>query len=198
MSASSPERFWLKVHKSHDDGCWEWIGCRDRRGSGYGKFRINGENYRAHRLSWEMANGPIPPGMFVCHHCDNKACVRPTHLYLGTAKDNMKDALSRGLIALGDESFPRRHPERMARGERSGIRKHPERYANFFGWAARHPERMARGERSGLSKLKECQVVEIRTRHAAGETMTALSLAYGVEISSISKIVHRKLWTHVA
>ena len=75
-------------------GCWEWNGNRNHRG--YGKFDINGRRYRAHRVAWERAHGPIPPGMFVCHHCDNPPCINLTHLFLGTPMDNVHDAMRKG------------------------------------------------------------------------------------------------------
>lgn len=96
--AHSPEavrRFWAKVHKS--DGCWEWTG---KRASGYGRFVTppGRRMWSAHRYSWTLANGPIPDGLFVLHHCDNKPCVRPEHLFLGTNADNMRDAWRKGRL----------------------------------------------------------------------------------------------------
>lgn len=90
----SPERFWSYVAKS--DGCWEWTGKIGK--NGYGVFFANVKAYPAHRKSWQMANGPIPSGMHICHHCDNKKCVRPDHLFVGTHADNMRDAWAKGII----------------------------------------------------------------------------------------------------
>jgi hypothetical protein len=88
------ERFWEKVNKlPGEDACWEWTGHGDR--DGYGRLknedRPRGKSVRAHRYSWIIANGPIPNGMGVLHDCDNPACVRPSHLKLGTAADNQRD-----------------------------------------------------------------------------------------------------------
>jgi hypothetical protein len=70
----NPARFWAKVNKSA--GCWEWSGARQT--SGYGNAVYGGRLYRAHRLAWELENGPIPSGMLILHGCDNPPCVRPS------------------------------------------------------------------------------------------------------------------------
>jgi hypothetical protein len=87
-------RFWRFVEKSEGDGCWLWTSCRVR--SGYGAFGVNGKKLAAHRVSYEMHFGPILDGLWVLHRCDNKHCVRPDHLFLGTHEDNMRDMASKG------------------------------------------------------------------------------------------------------
>lgn len=88
-------RFWRRVQKG--EGCWIWIG--GRTGNGYGAVRFAGRDQPTHRVSWEMAYGPVPPGLWVLHHCDNKPCVRPDHLFLGTPADNTRDMHSKGRAA---------------------------------------------------------------------------------------------------
>lgn len=89
---ATPETFWVKVDKSGE--CWVWTGSRGS--GGYGKVRYQGALCFAHRLAWELTHGPIPPGMSVCHSCDNRPCCNPAHLWLGTYADNMHDRDRKG------------------------------------------------------------------------------------------------------
>jgi len=82
------KRFWANVQKTRS--CWEWIRYKNTKG--YGMITIHGKPVMAHRLSWEMRNGPIPEGLCACHHCDNPSCVNPGHIFIGTAQDNIRDS----------------------------------------------------------------------------------------------------------
>ena len=94
------ERFWEKVDKKGPDECWLWTAGKD--GDGYGRMRIKGTHIRAHRVSWEIHHGPIPPGMHVLHQCDTPGCANPIHLYLGTNTDNVhdRDKKGRGVLPM--------------------------------------------------------------------------------------------------
>lgn len=75
-------------------GCREWT--RGKNSKGYGYLRFDGRDLRAHRLAFELENGPIPEGLSVCHRCDNPACCNPKHLFLGSAADNQQDKVAKG------------------------------------------------------------------------------------------------------
>ena len=90
---SVKNRFYARVLIPNENGCMEWVG--KSIGHGYGLICINDEMIRAHRLSYEIHNGEIPERMHVLHKCDNRKCVAPDHLFLGTNNDNISDRMAK-------------------------------------------------------------------------------------------------------
>lgn len=131
--------FWERVQKS--DGCWLWTGHRNPQG--YGTVWFQGNSWRAHRLAWHLTVGGVPAVQDVLHRCDNPACVRPDHLFLGVDADNAADreakgrgnhhdGHSRSKLTTADARFIRQNYEpysrvtgRLALAKRFGV--HPSR-----------------------------------------------------------------------
>lgn len=114
LTAARKAEFESLIIKKPGDACWEWIGFKTP--DGYGKFGVGrGNQYYTHRFAWLFHTGTDPGDMQVCHTCDNPACCRPDHLFLGTQTDNMKDMTAKG----------RRSTAQLKdrRGERSGMAK---------------------------------------------------------------------------
>jgi len=92
---ATPEHFWSMVAISDPDSCWEWQGCRSKKGYGNLHYTELGED-KSHRVAYRLTNGNIPVGMCILHKCDNRACCNPNHLYVGDNDQNVKDRMARG------------------------------------------------------------------------------------------------------
>lgn len=91
------DRFMARITKNAETGCWAFSGS-----GRYKTIRANKVSWRAHRYSYVLFKGQITRGLLVCHTCDNKDCVNPDHLYLGTEKDNSRDAMERNRLRVGE------------------------------------------------------------------------------------------------
>ena len=129
--------FWKRVRKT--ENCWIWTG--GHRESGYGTMTEKTEDGHfylklAHRFSWKIHNGPIPNGMFICHHCDNPTCVRPDHLFIGTPKDNTQDSVKKGRhtpfpVLIGTANPQHKLTNEQVREIRKNIESHAQAAARF-------------------------------------------------------------------
>lgn len=94
------ERIKKRVEVDHSTGCWNWSGVLHKQG--YGMIRSGRTQHLTHRASYTVFKGDIPQGMFVCHRCDNRRCVNPDHLFLGTVQDNQLDMKNKGRSVFGE------------------------------------------------------------------------------------------------
>lgn len=215
IGRSAQERFWVQVQKQ--DGCWRWLGAKDK--DGYGRFRgeIGGVVYqRAHRFSYALNTGEIVrPESIVMHSCDNPECTNPDHLSVGTPKQNMEDKAHKGRsnIAIGERSSRAKLNEAQVREILSDTRPYSA-IADDYGvspstigsikqrisWASvqmevsRGKKIGVRGEKQWSAKLTADDVREIRSSPLSGKELAA---KFGVTPAGISNIRNRRVWKHI-
>lgn len=167
MKRITEKDFWEKVDRtSGPDACWIWI--RALKSDGYGSCLFLGEQL-AHRAAWKLLVGEIPTGLCVLHTCDNRKCVNPKHLFLGTRTDNNLDRDTKGRTARGDKSSARLHIESRPRGELNA-----------------------------RSKLKDAEVLEIRRLYKTHEySQYKLASIFHVSRSTIASVVRYESRKHL-
>lgn len=174
MSFNAKERFEGKVERVTESGCWIWLG--GVTGSGYGALGVDNKVKSTHRVSWNLYHGEIPEGLCVLHTCDTKLCVNPSHLFLGTNKDNTADMLKKG---RGPSLAQRAHSNRKRGAAHPSVIK---------------PECLKRGVEHHSAKIKESDVLDIRN---SKETGVYLARVYGLSTVTVSRIRRRMIWRHV-
>jgi len=156
------ERFHKGYKINEITGCWDWI--KSLGSHGYAHIAERGKNLRGHRLSYEIHFGKISSGLLVLHKCDNRKCVNPKHLFLGSQKENMEDMIAKG-----------RHPI----AKKGKIINATKSYI-----LDKHPK----------SKLNCIQVIEIRKLLSMGKSMLAISKLFNVSEKTIFNIKHELIW----
>ncbi len=212
LSLREVAEWYLQNMTTRNGECMEMRPSNDR---GYARIMYKGKYHLAHRFIYSALNGDIANDMFVCHQCDNRACVNPAHLFLGTHTDNMRDASRKGRLnqsqhgkVTADDAVVIR--QRFANGESGsalateyGVKYGAiraiaagENYPNAGGPLVKRGQ--AKGEQHCRAKVTQADVVEIRRAYNAKE-MSHLQLAvrYGVNPSTIGAIVSNKTWRHV-
>lgn len=206
------KRFWAKVDIRSADECWEWQGPISS--CGYGNFSVGGKlspDYRqwpAHRYAWTITYGAVPAELNVCHKCDNRRCVNPNHLFLGTDVDNMNDKVAKGRQAKGDSSGLSKLLERdiatviemynggmLQReiGENFGVSQAVvSSVIRGHTWKHVHVEH-PRTRKAG-AKLTWSDVDFIRFSSQPGATVRTLAERYSVSRKTIRRILSGETW----
>jgi len=213
--------------RQNQDGCWIWQGGH-QSAAGYGMFWYRGRTIGAHRASWLIFNeGEIPPKHVVMHKCDDRMCVNPRHLRLGTHRDNMQDAVDKGRIAFGGRSARTSLDEMTVAAMRGEFI--PGRYGELTRIANKYNVKLstvsmiihgnnwkysrvtlgsdpssdpahkkaASGANHYKAKLTEENVIDIRTAFALGQSYEKLALQYGVAKPTIAGICSNRTWTNL-
>lgn len=157
--------FWSKVDVRDSKKCWNWKAGMFTQG--YGAAMLLGRPHYASRIAFMLAHGD-PGKRLVLHSCDNRKCCNPSHLRLGTHRDNMKDMADQGRASQGDEH-----------------------------WTRQRPKDVLKGAKVGNSKLTAVEVRSIRKAREQGDELHVIAERFGITKQRVWQIVHRKAWAHL-
>jgi len=152
-------------------GCWEWTRGRFR--SGYGAAYVDGRQQVAHRVAYEIVKGPIPAGMYVCHRCDNPPCINPDHLWLGSHRENMHDAI------------------------RKGRSSKPPVHVGGEHWRLKYPHMVEHGEDNPNAIMTDEQVIQMRKDYVSGHPLDAICARYEINRSTMHDYTSGRSWKHL-
>lgn len=210
------KRFFSKIDIKNEDECWNWLV--NKNCDGYGIFKYNNDSIYAHRMSWLIFNNEIPKELYVLHLCDNRKCVNPKHLKLGTQQDNMKDMVNKGRNCnlKGEEHggskltwnqinemrklyLTRKYTQKQLSLMYDSSPSNIDSILNNKTWEDKNyvPIHIdgKEGERSRFSKLTWVEVYAIREKYCKyGIRVGQLCREFGVTDGAIYKILHNLSW----
>ena len=209
INKQDADRFWSKVDNRSQGECWEWQGFIES--DGYGRLTVSGKDWRSHRYSWLIANGVSPDGLVVCHRCDNRRCVNPDHLFLGTNAENMQDKIDKGRQTHGSRHGSAKLTEadipKIVEAYNSG--KSQTEVGALFGVSQDLVSRVLRREiwrhvdtppialrpaGGGNCKLTREEVEAIREAYRNGIAKKVLREQYGISRRHMDSIIGGEVW----
>lgn len=206
MTESILERLLARV-KVNANGCFEWQAAR--LACGYGRFYVREQKkeMQVHRVAYEAVRGPIPEGKLVCHHCDNRRCCNPAHLFLGTHKDNSRDCVSKNRHVHGSKAHNAKLTEAdiVAICERYNAGRNHYELADEFGVCRPVITEILQGKlwphvpRPQLNlrpknTIQREDAEEIRRLCRAGVRQVDIAEMFGIKQVTVSAIKTGRLW----
>ncbi len=210
MTGTPLERFFnLCNWQAGGDACWDWQSAINP--NGYGYFNVKKKMIRAHRFAYEAFVGEIPKQHDVCHRCDNRVCVNPYHLFVGTRAENMRDASVKGRIPRGDAHCHAKltsvqvSEARVLRQQGILVKALASKYGVKFGTMAdaisgrtwNHTGDPASKGIPSRIKLSPADIPKIREMGHSGVYRTEIARLYGVDPCTIHDILKGRSWKHI-